>query len=324
MSVSTTPNEPVLPEAKMHLVRPNEPVRAVITKNMACTAGRKAATFVHHIEFDVSGTPLEGACLVGQSVGVIPPGEDERGRPHQVRLYSLASPSAGEDGAGRILSTTVKRTIDEHWENGKLFLGVASNYLCNAKPGDEIRVSGPSGKRFLLPSDPSAHEYLFIATGTGIAPYRGMVKELLAGGCSRRITLVMGSPYASDLLYHEELTQLAERHRNFTYLTAISRETNPGPNGTMLGKMYVQDRVRAEFDRLRGQLESDANLIYICGIAGMEIGIFQQLAKLMSGSSVEGYLTIEPEAKAAIDAWDRKMLHRQVKHTRRVMLEVYA
>ncbi len=323
MSVTTT-NEPVLPEVKMHLVRPKEPVTAVITKNEPCTNGRKTATFVRHIEFDVSGTPLEGECLVGQSVGVVAPGEDARGRPHQVRLYSLASATAGEDGAGKILSTTVKRTIDEHWETGELFLGVASNYLCNLKPGDEMQVCGPSGKRFLLPTDSNAHDYLFCATGTGIAPFRGMVRELLAGGCSRRITLVMGSPYATDLLYHDEFTQFAAAHDNFTYMTAISREANTGPDGAVLGPMYVQDRVRADFDALQPQLESDANLIYICGIAGMELGIFQEMAKRMSEPALEGYLAIDPEAKVNIDEWTRKMLNRQVKHTRRVMLEVYA
>ena len=319
MSMTTT-NEPVLPEAKMHLVRPNAPVKAVITKNEVCTAGRKTATFVRHIEFDVSGTPLEGQCLVGQSIGVVPAGEDAQGRPHQVRLYSLASPNAGEDGAGRVLSTTVKRTIDEHWETGKLFLGVASNLLCDSAPGDEIMVSGPSGKRFLLPSDVNAHDYTFFATGTGIAPYRGMVRELLEGGCKRQITLIMGSPYASDLLYHDCFTTFAQTHDNFTYLTAISRESN----GEGLGPMYVQDRLGESFELLRDQLERDTNLIYVCGIAGMELGILQELARRLDEPALGGYMMLSDEARANLDGWTRKMIHRQVKLTRRVMLEVYA
>lgn len=319
MSASTT-NEPVLPDVKMHLVRPSEPVRAVITKNEPCTAGRKSATFVRHIEFDVSGTPLEGTCAAGQSIGVIAPGEDARGRPHAVRLYSLASPTAGEDGAGRILATTVKRTIDEHWDSGKLFLGVASNYLCDCQVGDEIRVSGPSGKRFVLPVDVNAHDYLFVATGTGIAPFRGMVFELLSRGCRRQITLIMGSPYATDLLYHDVFDGLATTHQNFRYLTAISRETNGEGNG----KMYVQDRLRASFDELRGQLEGDGNLIYVCGIAGMELGLFQEIARRLRGPALEGYMAIDPAIASEIDGWDRKMINRQVKLTRRVMLEVYA
>ena len=156
---SPTINEPVLPEATMHACRPNEPATAVVTKNELCTAGRKAAGFVRHVEIDVSGTPLEGVCRSGQAIGIIPPGEDERGRPHKLRLYSLACPTGGEDGAGKILSTTVKRTIDEHWDNHRLFCGVASNYLCDVQEGDQVLVTGPNGKRFLLPEDPHQHEY---------------------------------------------------------------------------------------------------------------------------------------------------------------------
>ncbi|MFG0275858.1 MAG: hypothetical protein ACF8QF_12470, partial [Phycisphaerales bacterium] len=171
------------PQVQMHLVRPTEPAVGVVTRNELCTSGRKAAGFVRHIEIDVSRTPLAGNFRAGQSFGVIPPGEDGRGRPHSVRLYSIASPSRGEDGEGKVLSTTVKRTIDEHWDTHELFLGVASNYLCNLHEGDEVRVTGPNGKRFLLPEKPGEHDYLFIATGTGIAPFRGMVAELLDAGC---------------------------------------------------------------------------------------------------------------------------------------------
>ena len=101
-----------------------------------------------------------------------------------VRLYSLASPTRGEIDEGgvrrpHLVSTTVKRTIDEHHDTHKLFLGVASNYLCDLHVGDEVKLTGPAGKRFLIPSRPGEHDYLFFATGTGIAPFRGMLIDLL-------------------------------------------------------------------------------------------------------------------------------------------------
>ena len=103
------------------------------------------------------------------------------------------------------MSTTCKRLIDEYADeidgekpptNG-LHIGACSNYLCSLKPGDGVRVSGPSGKKFVLPNDVDDHAYVFVATGTGIAPFRGMVKELLHGPngpIERPIHVVMGVP----------------------------------------------------------------------------------------------------------------------------------
>jgi len=309
----------VFPDVHMHLVRPNEPVSGVVTRNEICTAGRKAAGFVRHIEIDVGGTPLAGNFRAGQSFGVIPPGVNEKGRPHQVRLYSIASPTTGEDGEGRILSTTVKRTIDEHWDTRELFLGVASNYLCNLHEGERVQVAGPNGKRFVLPASPAEHDFLFVATGTGIAPFRGMVKELLDAGCKSRIALIMGSPYESDLLYHADFLRLQEAHENFSYFTAISRERDHTSGRTM----YVQDRLEAERERLLPMFASGRTLVYVCGIAGMELGIFQTMAKTLPPHELEQYLRIEESAMADIRAWSRRMIHREVKPTRRVFLEVY-
>jgi ferredoxin--NADP+ reductase len=315
-----------LPEVKMHLYRPSEPVVARVTKSEVCTARAKAAGFVRHVEIDVSGTSLVNNVFAGQSIGVLAPGIDDKGRPHQVRLYSVASPTGGETGDGTIISTTVKRTVDEHWENHGLFLGVCSNYLCNLQVGDEVKLSGPNGKKFLLPAAPEQHDYLFFATGTGIAPFRGMLLDLLRNKVNSRVTLVMGSPYATDLLYHDTFTKLAAEHRNFTYLTAISRELQAdGPSpGAHHGPMYVQDRITSNRDALLPLLASERTLIYVCGIAGMELGIFQHMARHLPRPTLEQYLHVEPEAMTDIGAWNRKMLHRQIKVSKRVFLEVYA
>ena len=53
-------------------------------------------------------------------------------------------------------AANARRTIDEHWETHRLFLGVASNYLCDLKEGDKVTVTGPNGKRFVLPADPAS------------------------------------------------------------------------------------------------------------------------------------------------------------------------
>ena len=114
MSQESTIAAPVLPDVKMHLVRPTEPVTGTVAKTHLCLKG-KSNSFIRHVEIDVSDTPLAGNFRVGQSFGVIPPGVDANGKPHKVRLYSIASPSWGEDGEGNVLATTPKRVIDEFY-----------------------------------------------------------------------------------------------------------------------------------------------------------------------------------------------------------------
>jgi len=321
MSESSTPtpgSDIVYPDVKMNIYRPSEPVVARVHKTEICTA-RKAAGFVRHVEFDVSGTALVGACLPGQSIGVLAPGTDAKGRPHAVRLYSLASPTRGE-GDPSIISTTVKRSIDEHWETHKLFLGVCSNYLCDVAPGDEIRLTGPNGKRFILPARPEQHDYIFFATGTGVAPFRGMIIDLLESMIASSVTLVMGSPYATDLLYHDFFLRLQQEHSNFSYVTAVSREKQADGHDPL----YVQDRIRTERERIIPQLLSPRTLIYVCGLAGMELGIFKQLALHLPANSLDQYMQVDSTVLADINGWTRAMIHKQIKPTKRVMLEVYA
>lgn len=317
---TVTHPDPVLPEVEMHLHRPNEPGLATVVRSEVCTA-RKAAGFVRHIELDVSGTNLAGRFRAGQSFGVIPPGTNAKGKPHPLRLYSIASPTKGEDGRGTILATTVKRTIDERWDDHSLFLGVASNYLCDLQVGDTVHVTGPNGKRFLLPEDQQDWNYLFFATGTGIAPFRGMLMDLFDSGhpAPAGATLVMGSPYRTDLLYDEPLAEMARRHEGLNYLTAISRESEPGTNK----RLYVQDRLGTHRDQLVELLSADKALIYICGIAGMELGIFRALADCLPPEVLSRFLTIDTGVAGDPESWTRRMIHKQIKPSRRVFLEVY-
>ena len=318
--------DPVLPDVQIKLVRPTEPVVGRVVSNDLCMNG-KSASFVKHTVFDVSGTALAGNFRAGQSFGVLAPGVDERGKPHKVRLYSVACPSWGEDGEGNLVSTTPKRVIDEFVAQSAkddptdhhLFLGVCSNYLCDLKAGDEVQLTGPNGKRFLLPTDVNAHDYLFLATGTGIAPFRGMLMELLegsAGSCDSQIHLVMGSPYTTDLLYHELLLRLSENHENFHYHTAISRE-NAGDGG---GR-YVDGLLNEQMDTFGDLLASPRTLIYLCGLDGMRIGLYRTLA---AQGLDAGYVTIDAAlADRKPDDWTTADIKKGVKPTNRCLIEVY-
>ncbi len=311
---------PTLPDVHQHVVRPTDPVVGTVVESRVCTKSKKAAGFVRHIEIDVSGTALEGAWVSGQSFGVVAPGQTEAGKPHKLRLYSIAAPTGGETGDGTIISTTLKRVVDESWEDHTLFQGLCSNYLADLQIGDKVQLTGPAGKRFLLPADPAAHNYIFIATGTGIAPFRSMLGDLTKLGMPSRVDLIMGAPYESDLLYDEDFRELAEDYPGrFHYRTAISRHTTPDQPK----KLYVQSRLQEDASVLVEILKSDRTLIYICGIAGMELGILQTLARILDPKSLSQYLTIDPQIGTDPDGWDRKMIPRTLKPTKRMFLEVY-
>ncbi|MEM8758223.1 MAG: hypothetical protein AAGF47_10640, partial [Planctomycetota bacterium] len=132
-------------------------------------------------------------------------------------------------------------------------------------------------------------------------------------------TLVMGVPYRTDLLYDEHFRRLAETRTEFDYLTAISRET-AGQAGC--GE-YVQDALQSAADRLLPVLSSERTLVYICGIAGMELGILRGLAEHLPPEALARFLTVDPSVEHDRASWTRRMLHKQLKPTRRVFLEVY-
>ncbi len=327
MDMMKTATAPVLPEPKLKVVPVGKPVTGIIVSNDSCVRG-KSASFVRHTEIDISGTPLENNCLVGQAFGVLAPGEDEQGKPHKVRLYSIACPSSGEDGTRKVISTTTKRVIDERRpqkegddpDDHRLFLGICSNYLCDLRPGDEVKVTGPNGKRFLLPVNRAEHDYLFVATGTGIAPFRGMIMELLArpaAATSSEIHLVMGAPYTTDLLYDDLFTRLATEHANFHYHTAISRERQAdGRPG-----LYVHHLLEQRFDEFSPLLSNPRTLIYICGLVGMQSGVAQTLAR---HGLADGYFTLESRlADTAPDDWDLRKIRGAISSAERCMVEVY-
>ncbi len=307
-----------LPEVELNIYKPENPVEVPVVKSEIATDAA-SPNFVRHIEFDVSGTDLENKVLPGQALGVIADGKDEKGRPHKVRLYSICSPTGGEDGKGKIYATIVKRVIDEHWETQKLFTGVCSNFLCDRLKGDKIRMTGPSGKRFLLPENAEDYNFVLMATGTGISPFRGMVIDLMRNSAlasnGNEVFLVFGCPYRTDLLYKSLFDEYDAEHKHFHYLKAISRE-DPRPDGT---KPYVQYTLIDQKELLLPVLQRENTLIYICGLKGMETGIFKILARM----GLYEYMRVDDELRDLnpLD-WTRDQL-KTIKPGERAFLEVY-
>ena len=220
-----------IPETNLNIRTPKNPVKAKVIDKYSILH-RSSPNFCTHIVLDLEGTGLEYKYRTGQSIGVAPQGRysnPEFNYVHnkingKIRLYSIASASWGDTWNGKTVSLCVKREMSESEESRELVFGTCSNYICDAKIGDELLITGPSGRFFLLPDNFQDNNYVFVATGTGIAPFRGMIIELLNQGFQNDVWLFFGAPFSTDLMYSDEFQELADEHPNFHYITAVSRE----------------------------------------------------------------------------------------------------
>ena len=249
----------------VNLYSPARPTTATVAGNRRLTA-EDASADIRHIVLDF-GT-LAFPVLEGQAIGIIPPGSDENGRPHSMRLYSVASPRDGERPGYNNLSLTVKRVVEDH--QGQAARGLCSNYVCDLAKGDKVQVCGPYGTTFLMPNHPGS-SLLMICTGTGSAPMRAMTErrrrrmELKEGG---ELMIFFGARSPDELPYFGPLTKLPEELIDVNL--AFSRV--PGQP-----KQYVQDRMRERPAEVMRLLRDDNAYIYICGLKGMEAGVEEAL-----------------------------------------------
>ena len=258
-------------EIPVNIYRPNNPYIGKCIENYELV-GEGGVGTVRHVTFDISGGELR--YLEGQSIGIIPPGNDNKGKPHKLRLYSIASTRHGDKLDDQTVSLCVRQLEYKHPETGETVYGVCSTHLCNLEVGADVAITGPVGKEMLLPDDEEA-TVVMMATGTGIAPFRSflwrMFKEQHQDYKFRGLAwLFFGIPYTANILYKEDLEQLQrEFPDNFLLTYAISREQN-NPDG---GKMYIQDRIKENADQLWQLVQKDNTHTYICGLKGMEGGI---------------------------------------------------
>jgi len=224
--------------------------------------------------------------IEGQSYGVIPPGVNPKnGKPNKVRLYSIASSRYGDDMTGKTTTLCVRRAT--YWcpelkAEDPAKKGVCSNYLCDAKPGDMVKLTGPSGKVMLLPEDKPETDIIMVATGTGIAPMRSFIKRMFveqtpyAKDFKGLAWLFLGVANTDALLYDDDWKAIqAANPEQFRYDVALSREQTNKDGG----KMYIQDRVEEYADEIFARLDNGAH-IYFCGLKGMMPGIQEMLQKV--------------------------------------------
>jgi ferredoxin--NADP+ reductase len=137
--------------------------------------------------------------------------------------------------------------------------GAFTPLLWERSVGDPINIKGPKG-RFLLQDD--GRRCLFVASGTGLAPFISMIETLRGRSEARDVVLLHGVSYDYDLAWREQLTEL-EHGGGFPlrYVGTISRPKECPSWTGMTGR--VESVVGAQLDA-QG-LTPDTATIYLCG-----------------------------------------------------------
>ncbi|CAI0861388.1 benzoate 1,2-dioxygenase electron transfer component BenC [Serratia grimesii] len=184
------------------------------------------------IEFCLTLNDENGiAFLPGQYVNIEVPGSDAS------RAYSFSS----RPGSQQI--SFLLRNVPG---------GMMSHYLADkAQPGDSIRLRGPQGSFYLrTPVRPM----LFLAGGTGLAPFLSMLEQLAANGNSQPVHLIYGVTHDHDLVKLEQLESYRQRLPNFSYLSCVASTTSQWPH-----KGYVTQHLD------QSQLNNGDLDVYLCG-----------------------------------------------------------
>lgn len=154
-------------------------------------------------------SPHKMAFDPGQYVSMV---VDEQG---DRRSYSISSKPENELGFDLLIDHTPQ--------------GVGTQFLQNLELGAEVGVMGPLG-RFVFQPEGSESELIFVATGSGIAPFRSMIMSMLQEGTERRpMTLYWGMRYVEELFWLDDFQDLAEHFSNFKFHPVISQAIEQWP-----------------------------------------------------------------------------------------------
>ena len=124
--------------------------------------------------------------------------------------------------------------------------------------GDTIRFKGPSGT-FVAPKEPD-FDIVMICTGTGVAPFRPMIYDLLEKqNTSQKIHLIFGTRTEDGILYRSEFEKLAKTYSNFSYDVCLSRDQEW--QGT---KGYVHQVYLDQYKDARSDVK-----FFLCGWSNM-------------------------------------------------------
>ena len=250
---------------------------------------------VRRLRFAVDEAGFDGR--IGQCLRVRAPGQF--GPRWHERLYSIADL---EQGRHTVFELLVRRchVIDEF--NGERYDGVASNLLCNLPVGGQIQFTGPAGHPFPIPEDLGAG-LLMIGMGTGIAPFRGLVRRIYdeLGGWKGPVRLFYGARSGLEMLYLNDKDAdlgLYYDQPTFKAFAAVS----PRPH---FGEPPALDKVLLEHAaEVWSMLQDERTHLYIAGPEALLPQVDSALAQ--AAGSAERWTTLRA-CMAAAGRWHEVM-----------------
>jgi sulfite reductase alpha subunit-like flavoprotein len=228
---------------------------------------------VRHLVFrsaDPSFHAQGGACI-----RVLVPGQF--GAKYQARLYSMLDVEQHQANTTEF-AICVRRChyIDEF--NGERYNGVASNYLCDLKAGDTLEFVGPVSYPFAIPEN-KASNLLLIGMGTGIAPFRGLVRQIYekVGSWQGKVRLFFGARSGLELLYmNDENSDLALYYDQPTFKAFQAVSPRPAMDAPVALDQAIEQHAAEVWEMVR----MPNTHVFIAGTESMWPQVEKSLEKL--------------------------------------------
>jgi ferredoxin--NADP+ reductase len=199
----------------------------------------------------------------GQSIGVMVPGPHEFGAPYHHRRYSIANPTQRGNAEAVELVLLVRRCFYLDEISGERYPGIASNYLCDAKPGDHILITGPYRSPFKIPENPQSN-LLMIGTGTGVAPFRAFIQQIYDKHKSWKgdVRLFYGDRGGMNLLYlNDKQSDLGQYYDDASFKAFKAIIDRPLANEAD----KLEETLSAHIEECRRLLRDNNTFVYLAG-----------------------------------------------------------
>ena len=202
---------------------------------------RELAPTVREITLRLTGTSHHQFHFSpGQSMAIEIPGGQNR--ESVKRYFSLASSPHNPEMVTFLLSLAEE--------------GIGASYLSQQATGAKVQLHGPHGTFHLHPHD--ERDILFVATGTGVAPFRSMLYAMMDCPPTKSVRLIWGLRSEQDLYYQEDFLAMADQFSWFSFETTLSRRNSNWKGQT------------GRVTKLVSNLSSVNDLaVYICGHQSM-------------------------------------------------------
>ncbi len=252
-------------EPKIMNVNLNEPdlnstVKAVLVETTRITSPETDE--VREIKMVVDDPAFRA--LAGQTIGIVVDGDKAFGsRPH-LRRYSITNAQNRPLQEDIEISILVRRCfyIDEF--NGEQYPGIASNYLCDARPGQKLSLTGPYKSIFKIPASTEAN-LLMIGTGTGIAPFRSLIQRIYQKGVEWKgqVRLFYGARNGMDLLYmNDQNNDLSNYYDEETFKAFNALSDRPLSDE----KDALEQSISSHIDEAWELLNQPNTYVYLAGL----------------------------------------------------------